>query len=58
MTPDPFRAALDELIRAGERLHLDRSPEAFLAWHQAVDDVKRLHEDVEARSVARARRGT
>lgn len=51
-----FRAAIDALLAATGRLRNDRSPEAYLQWHQAVDAVKALHEPVVTRALDRARR--
>lgn len=51
-----FREAVDRLVAATARLDGDRSPEAFLEWHRAVDELKRLHGPVVERALERARR--
>lgn len=58
MTPDDnraaFTAAVDALVAATARFDVDRSGEAWRAWVEAMELVKRLHEPVETRARARA----
>lgn len=51
-----FRAAVDQLIAATGRLSADLGPEAFLQWHQCVEELRRLHQPVAERALARSRR--
>jgi hypothetical protein len=51
-----LRKAIDALVIATEQLRRDGSPEAFLRWHQCVDEVKRLHAPVVERALDRLRK--